>query len=424
MLTKITQKLRPLPAKNTNRGFSLPELLIGALMTGLVVAGAGWGMVSMTTANTATAAEGERRTELNRAQEFMALEARQAERIFRDASEVEVLSFFDPPSAEVDTDTVQRILMLKMPGVATPVLYYIAEPAADNTTWRGPNVVYRWGPAFDINGDYTNSDAPEDWEHEPLIDLIDNTASATNCDDGWTANPSNGATGFYACVDPTGKLAEINYAGRINYALEQTDSYSASSKAFARPSDLSFGGSGPGFVTSDGVITITGRSTMAVEVLGGDITCGAGGPVVPTQGTLNFTLGDQTTHETFTGTAQSIDVGTVNPGTTLTVTGKAQGASSSGSCKNYQFTAESDEDHGTQVLVLMDGDTPPLFSPFGGQRPIDTFLQDYIDPDTGKVTIAPNQAIILYELGTTNDKSSAYDMQDLVVLATVTPTNY
>jgi hypothetical protein len=83
-------------------------------------------------------------------------------------------------------------------------------------------------------------------------------------------------------------------------------------------------------------------------------------------------------------------------------------------------------------LTLVDGDVVPLFTPLGGQRTIDSFMKStstnpltglpLIDTTTGKVALAKNQVIYLFELGTTSKTSTAYDMQDLVVLATITPT--
>jgi hypothetical protein len=64
-----------------------------------------------------------------------------------------------------------------------------------------------------------------------------------------------------------------------------------------------------------------------------------------------------------------------------------------------------------------------LFDPYGTQPPIDAFLTKYLDPATGKVKLAENQVIYLFELFTTNpsDPLGTYDMQDLVVLATIAP---
>jgi hypothetical protein len=65
----------------------------------------------------------------------------------------------------------------------------------------------------------------------------------------------------------------------------------------------------------------------------------------------------------------------------------------------------------------------PNFPPFGGQGTIDSYLAKFLDPVTRKVKLAENQVIFLYELGTTDTSSTAYDMQDLVVLATIAPSS-
>jgi hypothetical protein len=119
----------------------------------------------------------------------------------------------------------------------------------------------------------------------------------------------------------------------------------------------------------------------------------------------------------------------VAAGTKLDITGVAGNRST---CGRYYFTANSKSNPGTQVLTLVDGDTVPLFTPYGGQRTIDSFLSStstnpltglpIINSTTGKVALAKNQVIYLFELGTTNPNSAAYDMQDMVVLATITPT--
>lgn len=72
-----------------------------------------------------------------------------------------------------------------------------------------------------------------------------------------------------------------------------------------------------------------------------------------------------------------------------------------------------------QVLVLRDGDDVPDIDPFRDQSGIQDFVGDYVDADTGKITLESNQAIYLFELGTTKLSSSAADFQDLVVLVSL-----
>jgi len=76
------------------------------------------------------------------------------------------------------------------------------------------------------------------------------------------------------------------------------------------------------------------------------------------------------------------------------------------------------ETGGKNVIVLRDGDTPPYFKPFGNQPEISSFLSPVMDPETGKVSIGPNDVLYLFELGQTRTSAPGFDMQDLVVLVT------
>src|SRR3989344_9116333 len=74
------------------------------------------------------------------------------------------------------------------------------------------------------------------------------------------------------------------------------------------------------------------------------------------------------------------------------------------------------------VIILRDGDPVPEYTGLNGQADVQDFLQEYIDasdPNNLVIDIGVSQYIYLFELGTTNENSSAFDMQDLVVLITV-----
>lgn len=71
------------------------------------------------------------------------------------------------------------------------------------------------------------------------------------------------------------------------------------------------------------------------------------------------------------------------------------------------------------VLVLRHGDPVPDIAPFMNQEEILDIIMDYVDQATGTMVLDENQAIYMYELGTTNLDSDAADFQDLVVLVTL-----
>jgi len=55
---------------------------------------------------------------------------------------------------------------------------------------------------------------------------------------------------------------------------------------------------------------------------------------------------------------------------------------------------------------------------FDGQMAVTDILAAFVDPVTGNVTLADNEMLILYELGTTNTQSTAFDFQDLILKIT------
>ena len=71
------------------------------------------------------------------------------------------------------------------------------------------------------------------------------------------------------------------------------------------------------------------------------------------------------------------------------------------------------------VKVLRNGDPVPNIPGFKDQNSLAAFIADYIDTATNTVSLDKNQAIYLFELGTTDLDSSAADFQDLVVLVSL-----
>jgi len=426
MHTNFIKMLKNLsPKKSSERGFTLADMMIAGVITSAVVSVSGYGVAAMIDSSATANAKSERRVEMNRSIDFIATEVRGANSIVKNVSTATVPTAFVPDSTKVDVSTVQRVLMINVPGAAsnTPIIYYVAKPVDGN--WKGPRVVYRWGPAFDSAGNYSNAGDVASWTSEPLIDKIASGGSTPSCPTGTV----NGTSGFYACVDDSGKTAAIFQSGVINKTLGRSASYGINSVIGTRSTDVNnspysaTGGAStlayiPPITKTGGTINVAPTSTMVVKLLGGDITCGAGGPAIPTSAKINLTGGTVLTQDV---PSTSEFTYTVQPNTTLNVTGVATGNSSSGGCNTYSFSANTISNSGTQVLTLVDGDTVPVFTPLGGQRTIDTFLRPYISSTTGKVTLAKNQVLYLFELGSTDPRSSAYDMQDLVVLATITP---
>jgi type II secretory pathway component PulJ len=438
MPNRIKYNLRQSVSLALPKGFTLTELLVAAFLTLTVVSVGGWAVASMTALSKNSAAQNERRIELNRALDFIASEIRQAAKVNGDDATLPP-AFYSPTNTEVST--IQPVLALTIQTLNNPIIYYIASPKPSNKTWLGPQVIYRWGPAFDAAGNYLSTT----WTHQPLIDSIENTTSTASCTAGWSVSPKVNQIGFYACIDPQNRVAQLFQVGKLNQALGPSVPYVATDQAFARTSGYTPnqyagcnnnsciqnpppGGGPPGPVT------------VSYQMVGSDLRCGWKGHPVKVKAIVEVTQPDKTSFQE-TRIVDPDNLGATAPivfanqpkGTTIRYTGivlPAKGTPPEDNPKNdcgleqpsgqYGFNSDTNP---KQVVVLHDGDRPPSYAAFGtGSKQVKDYLKSYIDTD-GKITLPDpeKQVIVLFELWSTNTSESAFDMQDLVLLATFEP---
>ncbi|HEY9828883.1 MAG TPA: hypothetical protein V6D19_25980, partial [Stenomitos sp.] len=287
-------------AKNQQRGLTIVELLVASGLTLSVISIGGLTLNNMIGIGKSTTSQNERRMELNRSLDFMANEVRQSSAILADPTKVP--SEFSPSATEVDTATVQPVLTLRDSNLPSSVVYYLASPAASYKTWRGPKVIYRWGPSFDANGNYgPDKTTPANWTYQPLIDNIDDAPSVVSCNragEVWTATPAS-PTGFYACIDKTGTIAQIFQKGRIQKVLGAAEPYLLQTQAFAHSSSVgTFLNPGDSKLITQtlppGIPPSSGLKNMTFQVLGSDLRCGATNPKMNVAGSLNVRRPDGT----------------------------------------------------------------------------------------------------------------------------------
>lgn len=173
-------------------------------------------------------------------------------------------------------------------------------------------------------------------------------------------------------------------------------------------------------IPNPGNIQIDAGHTMSVEVLGSQITCGAGGPEIYVKVYYN----DRNVGSANWGSWTNLWGGSdVDGGETYSV--------NAANAKEVKFKAKAwlngcynqtyDSTQGAQVKTLMNGDQAPPLQGFGGQKPVQAFLEPYLDSN-GIVQLPANKIILLWEMGTDmnyNPGSPAADFQDLVLLLTI-----
>jgi type II secretory pathway pseudopilin PulG len=238
---QINKFLKYLRKSKSASGFTLTELLISSFIGALVIGATGYALTNLLQGNKTATAQTNKRTEINRAMEFISDEIRRADTI-----DVDPAPAFNDTVPSPPTDA-QPVLALNIPGVTnagveSPIIYFLSSPRdGDKSVWKGPKVIYRFGPPLNTAGEY-NLKTEVAWTVEPLVDGISEDSATANCDPGETSSPSpiNSTLGFYACIVPTtddplkGETARIFAVGKLDDGNEYSENYQADTKIFAR----------------------------------------------------------------------------------------------------------------------------------------------------------------------------------------------
>lgn len=430
------QKFSKLLKKNKpHSGFTLTELLVGIVMSGIVVGAFGFGLMQVLRISRGETSKINARTETARAMEFITEEIKRASAIEPDATNA---ALFDSNGKTVvlalDIPDITDNVNLGAdndPSTSERIVYYL-QAASGN--WRAPQVLYRWGPPLNNNGEYTENT----WQSEALIDALDNTAlDASPCEAGDTLTPvlAEATEGFHACLTGT-NIAHLFFSGVTRDAQgNDGDSYKADTKVFVRARN-------PNFANQEAVAD----SKLYFKTLGATYSCDPFDPdpaqrdwIIRTDFGNNPSDLDDTTpwiHEE-NRQAQPIDIDTNQP---LVISTSPVGRTNCLSLGNEDTTGgETLSSYSHSVTFTIDFDDPATFNGTGGnpdvtgdgfvmiykngdqvetayqgyapndstppQQAILEFLDDhgYVDGD-GKVTgLEPNERIITLELGQTDN---------------------
>ena len=186
------------------------------------------------------------------------------------------------------------------------------------------------------------------------------------------------------------------------------------------------------FIITDGQAIPQEAFTPTVTILGAAVTYGTGGYNVPV--TIEVKIGTDT-YTPFGSIDLPVD-GNVNDGgnprsysfsgsypsgTALSIRAKSwlKYSNRSGLYNSHWYLyreVRSTPDNGW-VKVLRDRDTVPDLDGFGDQADVETFIRAYVDTNTLRMNLGPNDAIYLIEFG--SQTGSSADYQDCVILVTL-----
>jgi type II secretory pathway pseudopilin PulG len=209
---------QPSPRVLPNKGFTLVELLVAASITFLIISASLVGLIEVLRLNQQSESETLRRQDLNRSLDFMADEIRRATWVYPDAQKgvQDAAPDFSLPNSAVP------VLAITIPGLSKPIVYYQIQASSP---WLGPNLIRRWGPTFDTDGNYLKPSQPSEWDADAsdgvgdvLVDAIETQSPDPNptCAANWLANPPiNNRQGFFNCVSQDGRSVFLQLAARL-----------------------------------------------------------------------------------------------------------------------------------------------------------------------------------------------------------------
>ncbi|MGL6343940.1 MAG: PilW family protein, partial [Waterburya sp.] len=150
-----------LKKNQSNSGFTLIELLVGLVMSIFVIGALGFGLMTVLQTNQRENSKVKARTENSRALDFISDEVRRARNIETDTT-------FNAPGFDASADKTV-VLALDIPEISSTskIVYYLRTA---NENWKGPQVLYRWGPPLDANGNYPSD---PDGNYDPTIPWTD-----------------------------------------------------------------------------------------------------------------------------------------------------------------------------------------------------------------------------------------------------------
>ena len=242
MKNNFARLLKTVNTQSLSAGFTLIELLVAMSLTLIVTSLSGFGLVAMMTSNSKAEAKTQRRTEINRALDFISDEVRMSRKINTNTNTTTTASAavvtsntllpFKPlnpsnPLPEINltstSDLAKIVLYLEIP--LTPittlkcpaggpnanssppepstydrVVYYILSDSS--STWLGPRVIKRYGRAPEIDGTINPCSTPGP-ESETFIDSISTNTNTSYIPASSCPSPAipSGTEGFYACVN-------------------------------------------------------------------------------------------------------------------------------------------------------------------------------------------------------------------------------
>ena len=231
--------------------------------------------------------------------------------------------------------------------------------------------------------------------------------------------------------------AEVSWPANVEYAKRNKQVYSydlfkavAVVNAAAAPT--------PMFTVNNGVLIVNKKINVTAVSIGAAMTySGYAMPVtcdISVNGVWKQPFGDVNkpiTGGRVDGASRTYNLGLLDVGSQVVVMGKCwihNGSSPWDTDAKWQAYGGPptppvlSSPASSQVWVVKNGEKPVGCAGYDGQASVTTYLAPYMNPD-GTIKIGPNDIMYLFEMGSTDPSSAAFDSNDLMVLIQGTDAN-
>lgn len=170
---------------------------------------------------------------------------------------------------------------------------------------------------------------------------------------------------------------------------------------------------------NNGTVTLTQPANFSIVCVGSEFCSGT------THFAVELTEKVINPDGTTTTTNKPFGTGVASAGENWKLDNSPTGTAFSSSAWDEFYERTFKSDNTTQFKILVDGDKVPNYNPAeAAQKPLGALIAPYADPLTGKIKLLPNQVIYCVDMNEASGEGvKSLDYQDLVYVATVTPTS-
>ena len=429
-------------------GMTLLETLVAVAGVAAVAGGAMAAMTTIMKNDTEIKANTNIRIETSRALEQIAGQIKPAKEILPGGDlNTTVASMTEEAANAFKTAATNHgfkygVLVAKVPELENiaPKVYFLGKSPDD------ANAVYQWAPKQGLDGKDIDASDLNAWEVKLVIDKVSGLPQNVSCEDKWKSSPQSGvegsisALGFFACINPEGKIAKVSLQEEVANINGTGSEYEKNKQVIAQANDLKSIAGEPmaldtkaincflNIQTGDGLLSCNQPAKVKFEVIADDFKCGGAKRAVTAAFKVNDEYVKYVNGSGNTTTEFRANDPVLRNSYELELPADSKVAVRSTLADGCPRVRTTDNPADREFIYgLKNGDLVPaaIMNKKGldGQIDVAEYLKPYLNDD-GKVNIGPDRILFLVEMWTNSDPTAAsMDLQDMMVIASYSAIN-